>query len=89
MADFDLNKVNGKDWGKNPIILPIEPERITEYRPIEIHHKADGAIDDKPSFAILMYRHHTIAGDIFVVGQLSLDMLSDALDKCGYKITPK
>ena len=56
-----------------------------EMRPTEIHLKEDGAIGDKPSFTIVM----TALGRTPKFGQLSLEMLNEALNELGYEIIKK
>ncbi len=53
-------------------------------RPTEIHHKADGAIGDKPSFCIVMVGHTAV-----MAGEISLNMLNDGLNDIGYEIVCK
>jgi len=56
---------------------------VTEGRPIELHLKEDGAADESPSFAIIIEDSNGNK----VLGQISLKMLSEALDKLGYTLT--
>ncbi|HDZ15066.1 hypothetical protein LCGC14_0501170 [marine sediment metagenome] len=53
-------------------------------RPIEIHHKSNGDLEDKPSFCIVM-----ASSMITVAGEISLKMLNDGLADIGYKIVRK
>jgi hypothetical protein len=57
-------------------------EDVIMMRPTEIHLKEDGALDDTPSFAILMESSYIPP----VVGEISLKMLNDALVTIGYKM---
>ncbi len=66
--------------GTKPIIL--EHNAIAA-RPTEIHYKSDGAVGDKPSFAIVMEPR---IPHIKIVGELSLEMLNNALQEIGYEI---
>ena len=56
-----------------------------EMRPTEIHLKEDGALDDKPSFTIVM----TALGRTPKFGQISLRMLNEGLNELGYEIVKK
>lgn len=56
--------------------------RLIQMKPVEIHHKADGAKDGGPSFAIIM----TSPVMDPVVGQISVKMLNEGLEEIGYKI---
>ena len=72
----------GISHGTGPII--IKHEFVTHMRPIEIHLKEDGTLDDKPSVCIIM---STMIADFPVVaGQLSLKMWNEALKDIGYEI---
>jgi len=79
----------GFDHGEKPIDLTELAQRFitTEMRPVQLHHKSNGAKDDKPSFTIVM-----ITPDRFrlcAYGQVSFDMLFKALDNVGYTLTKK
>jgi hypothetical protein len=54
-------------------------------RPVRIFLKEDGAIDDKPSFAILM-THDTTMIRHQILGQVSLKMWNEGLADVGYEI---
>ena len=53
-------------------------------RPVEIHLKEDGAIGDKPSFAILM-----VCNDTNAIGAIALKMLTEAMEGLGFLIKTK
>lgn len=66
-------------------LKPYLPEKATvvaELRPIQIHCKADGDINNKPSFCIVMSDNTTHC----VYGQISLKMLNQGLKDIGYEI---
>ena len=67
--------------GKGKIIIGEEVASF-EAMPIEIHLKEDGAVDDTPSFAIVM--RSRIGTNI--IGQISLKMLNEGLADIGYKM---
>ena len=72
---IDLNK-----WGN--------VGKISEMRPVELHHKSNGSIREKPSFAIVLVDslHDSDITDNMVYGQISLEMLNDGLKEIGYKL---
>lgn len=57
----------------------------TQFKPVEIHLKEDGALGDKPSFAFVL----TSPGKITVIGQLSLEMWNEGLADIGYELVKK
>lgn len=69
------------DHGNNKIDLSHLQGRAFEFRPVEIHHKADDSVKDQPSFTIVM-KH----GYSNVYGQISLEMLNEALQDIGYRV---
>lgn len=79
-----MNKdFRGFDHGSKHIELVLN-DFARECRPIEIHHKSDGAADDTPLFCIVMvdgFNRH-------FYGQISLKMLNEGLEEIGYKIKP-
>jgi len=79
---MEINKFKGIDVGKGPIDLSPYPSAY-QLRPIEIYHKEDGAVDDGPSFGILMICPYNIAAP--VLGQISLKMFNEGLADVGYK----
>jgi hypothetical protein len=82
MAEETQEKfVKGTNVGTDKIILKGY-STIVEVRPVEIFLKEDGAIGDKPSFAIVM----TGLMGTAVFGQLSLETWNEALKDVGYKI---
>lgn len=82
-----VNDFVGVDHGTNPIDLTGIKQRIfTEMRPIAIHHKLDGQIDNGPSFCIVM---SSVPAGSIVYGQVSLNMLTKALDTIGYTLKKK
>lgn len=70
----------GIAWGTDKIKITT-PGPAIEGRPIEIHSKDDGTIDNRPSFAIV-----TEVGNGFVISQISLDMFNGGLADIGYKL---
>jgi hypothetical protein len=70
----------GTNVGKGVIDLREYPSAY-QLRPTRIYLKENGAINDQPSFGILM-EHPTQQ----VLGQLSLNMLNDGLNDVGYTI---
>lgn len=52
-----------------------------EMRPSELHLKEDGTKTNGPSFTLVLER-----GPMRVYGQVSLDMLNEALGELGYTI---
>lgn len=75
----------GYNHGKNKIQL--EGNRFLHAKPIEIHLKEDGDINNEPSFAIVM-EHVAFIHITFIVGEISLKMLNEGLEDIGYKIVP-
>lgn len=75
----------GIDHGTSHINLQFEQRFAYELRPTEIHHKIDGALDNEPSFAIVMSHPNGFA----CFGQISLEMFNKALGEIGYKIEKK
>ena len=73
-----------EDVGKGPIDVRYLGS-TAQYRPTKIIHKADGAVDNGPSFCIVM--EHLVR--MPVVGQVSLKMLNEALADIGYEIVKK
>ncbi len=83
---MDLFDIVTHDWGKGEIELD-RWQCLLELRPVEIHHKKDGTVDEGPSFAIVLAN---INDDRYaVVGQVSFDMLKIAMDKLGYILERK
>ena len=71
--------------GKDIIRLTSMPgKKIIEGMPTELHFKEDGALNNTPSFAIII---QDVNGNK-VVGQISLQMLNEGLNELGYKIIP-
>lgn len=80
----DLDTITGYNWGRSHIQLELG-KFAYELRPIEVHLKEDGCINDTPSMCIVMTNE---TGTSFIYGQLSLEMWNKALNEIGYKITP-
>ena len=81
MPEEKKNKpFNGYNHGVGPI--PIM-QGAAQLRPVQIHLKEDGAIDDKPSLAIVMIGNdgHSVA-----FGQISVEMMNEGLADIGYKL---
>ncbi len=72
--------------GIGAIDLRHLPSDAVHMRPTELHLKEDGAKNNTPSFCIVMEdKPH----DLCAYGQISLNMLTEALDELGYKIIKK
>ena len=55
---------------------------LTELYPTKLYHLPTGAIGDKPTFGFRM----ETPDSLFVIGQISLQSLNEALADVGYKI---
>ena len=63
--------------------ISIDPKyNLTQLKPVEIHLKEDGDLNNEPSFAIIMVRPTNNGA----FGQISLKMLNEGLADIGYKI---
>jgi hypothetical protein len=71
------------NWGLQKIRIR---GNLLELRPTEIHLKEDGSIKSEPSFAIVLT--HPEKPEEKVFGQISLKMLTEAMDELGYMIVP-
>ena len=71
------------DHGKGPIDMTGYPSAV-EFKPIELHHKEDGAKDNSPSFAILL---ENPAFEVQILGQISLETLAASMSALGYTLT--
>lgn len=58
---------------------------VVEFYPTILHLLPQGAINEKPSFAMEGV-HYYGAGKITIIGQLSLETLKHCLNEVGYKI---
>jgi hypothetical protein len=67
--------------------IKIENNRTYQLRPVKLYLKEDGAMGDKPSFAILLVDPYNHAAP--VIGQVSLDMWNKAMNEVGYEIVKK
>ena len=56
----------------------------SEYRPIEIHLKENGAIGDKPSLCIVLENPFENIGIVY--GQFSVKTFNEGLAEIGYEI---
>lgn len=74
----------GINVGKNQIDL-TQYDTVTQFKPIEIHHKQDGDINDQPSFTLVMT--HPVG--MTAIGQISLEMFNEGLADIGYEIVKK
>ena len=88
MPPKDFDDFKGKDWGNNPVMVHVD-SIVQEYRPIELHHVLHGSKNEKGAFVIMMVMPHQLVGKVYAMGQVSLDMLTKALDECGYTLTKK
>jgi hypothetical protein len=70
------------NWGMEPIKLELDSIGY-EFKPVQVHMKLDGSMENKPSFCIVM--HHPGA-DKYVYGQISMKMANDVLNQLGYQI---
>jgi hypothetical protein len=88
MIQIEMNDFIGIDEGNKVVDLTevIRGRPAIQMKPVQLHHKANGAIGDKPSFVIVMAHPDDRA---IVFGQISLDMLTKALDQVGYSLTKK
>lgn len=73
-----------KNHGEEKIDVSHIPSIVLEAVPTELHFKTNGALFDTPSIAIVMKVAH-----IHVIGEISLNTLSDCMDQLGYKIVKK
>jgi hypothetical protein len=90
MIKIDVDDFVGIDHGDKKIdLLEISKGKIPiEMRPVQLHHKSNGAKSDsgdKPSFTIVM----APAGGTLVYGQVSLAMMEKAFDQVGYTLVRK
>lgn len=70
------------NWGDG--IIAIKGPAV-EYRPTELHFKANGARDGTPSLCIVLV-HPSVK--LKAYGQFTLRELNEALGELGYKIEP-
>lgn len=77
--------IKTKDWGTDQIDLR-DNQLVKEFKPVEIHHKSDGSLKNKPSFLFVLY---SPISPYKIIGQISLQMLNQAMNELGYKITEK
>ena len=87
MKPIDVNDFVGIDHGDNNVdLLEVSKGKMPiEMRPVQLHHKNNGAKGDKPSFTIVM----APAGGTLVYGQVSLAMMEKAFDQVGYTLVRK
>jgi hypothetical protein len=74
-----------KNHGKGKIAINEDYGPIIQFRPTELHLKEDGSLTNEPSFAVVMTRPDAKGK---AVGQISLEMLNEALGELGYTIIP-
>lgn len=74
--------------GKKQIDLLHLGLNAIELRPTEIHLRENGAVDEAPSFCIVLTDQAKIFHHHPVYGQISLDMLNEGLKELGYEIKP-
>ena len=55
---------------------------VQQGKPVEIHFKDDGSVDNKPSLCLVIMTETTSC----VYGQISLEMLNNAIEQVGYKL---
>jgi DNA primase len=81
-----MKPFTGHNHGRDKILLELDPATTLAARPIEVHIKQNGALDEGPSLAIVM----KIPGDkgFHVYGEISIDMFNKGLADIGYQITP-
>lgn len=84
----DWDKFTAIDEGNNNIDLTYLGGITQIMRPIAIHHKSDGSKNGHASFAVVMGDprgpFHT-----FITGQVSFDMMKEAMNELGYDLTKK
>ena len=72
----------GFNHGKGQIVFD-NYSTITQLKPVEVHLKEDGTLNDGPSLAIVF----AFPGlDVATFGQISLEMFNQGLADIGYKI---
>lgn len=79
-----MNKdFEGFNWGKEKIIIK-PPKNFTplEVRPVQIHLKEDGSLNDEPSFVIVSDH---VSG-LWTYGQISFKMFNEGLNDIGYEL---
>jgi hypothetical protein len=76
------------DWGEEKIDLRHLSGAL-EGKPTEIHHKSNGSIKDEPTFTFIIEREGAMIDKIQMYGQISLEMLNQALGELGYEIKKK
>lgn len=72
----------GVNHGQDKIVI-ISDKPVSEFRPIEIHLKEDGALDDTPSFNFLLVNEYY---PINITAQITLKMFNEGLADIGYEI---
>jgi hypothetical protein len=80
---MDKKDFEGFNHGKDTIKIGNRFSHLWHLKPVEIHLKEDGALDDEPSFAILMENSMLGYG---AIGQISVKMFNEGLKDVGYKI---
>ena len=86
-----MKLMEGIDWGANQIDLRLLTPPTVHMRPIQIHHKDDGATNDGPSFCIVMASGMDNGAPFppFAYGQFTLKTINEALADIGYEIKRK
>jgi hypothetical protein len=74
-VNHGLGKIDLKEIQKTSLLVELVP--------VELHHKEDGDLDDKPSFCIVLKSQP----GMHFYGQISLRMLDEAMNQLGYSIT--
>lgn len=77
-----MDEIKGRNWGTGVIQLELGDFAI-EMKPVELHLKEDGSLDNKPSLCLVMVNPFS---RLHVYGQMSLEMFNKALEEVGYKI---
>ncbi len=75
----------GINWGTEVVDLR-RPGVLTEMRPVEVHLKEDGTLDNGPSLTFVLVHPPLQSTPIAVFGQISVKMLNEGLADIGYKI---
>lgn len=79
----------GVNHGKGQIDLSAYSKRSHPWRgrPISVHLKEDGAVDDKPSLCLIIELNSEPVS--YIMGEISLAMLNSGLNDIGYGIVKK
>jgi len=76
------------DHGVGQVDLTHIESKLMELRPMEIHHKENGTLTGGPTFTLVLGVPN-MPQIPKVFGQISVEMLNDALKDIGYEIIKK